>query len=53
VTHVLLQQGHIWGRKQVAIPIGAVTGIEHGIQLNMTKEEIQDLPAVGVDDPAG
>jgi sporulation protein YlmC with PRC-barrel domain len=53
VTHVLLQQGHIWGRKQVAIPIGAVTGIEYGIQLNMTKQEIQDLPAVGVDDPTG
>jgi sporulation protein YlmC with PRC-barrel domain len=53
VTHVLLQQGHIWGRKQVAIPIGAVTGIEHGIQLNMTKQEIHDLPAIGVDDPAG
>jgi len=53
VTHVLLQQGHIWGRKQVAIPIGAVTGIEHGIQLDMTKQEIQGLPAVGVDDPTG
>ena len=24
VTHVLLQEGHLWGRKQVAIPIGAV-----------------------------
>ena len=26
VTHVLLQEGHLWGRKEVAIPIGAVTG---------------------------
>ena len=24
VTHVLLQEGHLWGRKEVAIPIGAV-----------------------------
>ena len=44
LTHVLLQEGHLWGRKQVAIPIGAVTGIEYGIRLDMTKQEVQDLP---------
>jgi len=27
VTHVLLQEGHLWGRKEVAIPIGAVAKI--------------------------
>jgi len=53
VTHVLLQQGHIWGRKQVAIPIGAVAAIENGIRLNMTKQEVQALPPIGVDDPIG
>jgi hypothetical protein len=26
VTHVLLQEGHLWGRKEVAIPITAVAG---------------------------
>ena len=25
VTHVLLQEGHVFGRKKVAIPISAVT----------------------------
>jgi sporulation protein YlmC with PRC-barrel domain len=53
VTHVLLQEGHLWGRKEVAIPIGAVTGIEDGIQLTLTKQEVQDLPAVDVDDLGG
>lgn len=53
VTHVLLQEGHLWGRKDVAIPIGAVQGIEDGIQLTLTKQEVQDLPAVDVDDPSG
>src|SRR6202044_2746028 len=24
ITHVLLQEGHLWGRKEVAIPISAV-----------------------------
>ena len=51
VTHVLLQEGHIWGRKEVAIPIGAVTGVEGGIHLNITKQQVQDLPAVEVAHP--
>jgi len=51
VTHVLLQEGHLWGRKDVAIPIGAVTGIEDGIRLNLTKQEVQDLPAVDLAGP--
>ena len=49
VTHVLLQEGHLWGRKEVAIPIGAVIGVDHGIRLNITKEDVQDLPAVDID----
>ncbi len=51
VTHVLLQEGHLWGRKQVAIPISAVTGIDDdGIGLNITKQEVQDLPPVSIAD---
>ena len=46
VTHVLLQEGHLWGRKQVAIPISAVTGLEDGICVQMSKREIESLPAV-------
>ena len=44
VTHVLLQEGHLWGRKEVAIPVSAVTGVEQGIRLNMTKKQLEDLP---------
>ena len=44
VTHVLLREGHLWGRKEVAIPVSAVTGVENGIRLNMTKKQIADLP---------
>ena len=46
VTHVLLQEGHVFGRKVVAIPIGAVTGVgENGIQLNITRQQVKDLPS--------
>jgi len=51
VTHVLLQEGHLWGRKQVAIPIAAVTSVAGGIRLSLTKEEVRDLPPVPVDGP--
>jgi len=46
VTHVLLQEGHLWGRKEVAIPISAVTAIDEGIRLNLTKQQVEDLPPV-------
>jgi sporulation protein YlmC with PRC-barrel domain len=52
VTHVLLEEGHLWGRKQVAIPISAVTDVKDGIRLTLTKHDVEDLPAVDVDAPA-
>jgi sporulation protein YlmC with PRC-barrel domain len=51
VTHVLLQEGHLWGRKEVAIPIGAVTVLDDGIQLKLSKQQVQDLPPVDIDHP--
>jgi len=51
VTHVLLQEGHLWGRKDVAIPIKAVTRTDDGITLSMTKDQVKDLPPVDIDRP--
>jgi sporulation protein YlmC with PRC-barrel domain len=47
VTHVLLREGHLWGRKEVAIPVSAVTDVTDGIVLNLTKEQVEDLPPLG------
>jgi hypothetical protein len=49
VTHVLLREGHPWGRKEVAIPISAVTGVDMGIRLNLSKRQLEDLPPVEID----
>lgn len=46
VTHVLLDEGHLWGQKRVAIPISAVTGVDDGVRLNLTKNEVRGLPPV-------
>jgi len=51
VTHVLLDEGHVWGERRVAIPISAVTHVSDGIRLNLNKEEVRDLPPVVLDDP--
>ena len=44
VTHVILQEGHLWGRKQVAIPIGAANRVGTEIRVDLTKDEIEALP---------
>jgi len=49
VTHVLLDEGHLWGHKRVAIPVGAVEGIDsEGVTVRLTKHQIKDLPPVEV-----
>lgn len=48
VTHVLLDEGHLWGEKTVAIPIAAVKGVDHGVRLDLTKHQVRDLPPVDV-----
>ncbi len=53
VTHVLLQEGHLWGKKEVAIPMGAVTTVDAGIRLSISKAEVANLPAVVVDHGQG
>ncbi len=49
VTHVLLDEGHLWGEKRVAIPISAVRGVDDGVRLSLTKDEVRDLPPVDLD----
>ena len=51
VTHVLLQEGHLWGRKEVAIPIGAVDTTVDGTQLKIAKQDVEDLPPVDISRP--
>ena len=48
ITHVLLREGHLWARKEVAIPIGALETIDgDGLHVGLSKREISDLPEIG------
>ena len=51
VTHVLLDEGHLWGKKRIAIPISAVKDVSAGVQLTLTKDQLRDLPPVDLAEP--
>jgi hypothetical protein len=46
ISYALVQEGHLLGRKEVAIPIANIESVENGIQVNISKEEIRNLPSV-------
>jgi sporulation protein YlmC with PRC-barrel domain len=49
ITHLLLQHGHLWGKREVTIPIGAVANIANDeVTLSLTKDEVGDLKSVHV-----
>jgi sporulation protein YlmC with PRC-barrel domain len=48
VTHILLERGHLWGQREVAIPVSAVAGVDDGVWLTLTRDQVRDLPAVAV-----
>ena len=52
LTHVLVEQGHLWAAKDVAIPVGALDRVDaEGVHVSLTKHAIAELPAIDVDPP--
>ena len=49
ITHLVLERGHLWGRKEVTIPIGAVASVESdAVHVALSKDEVGALPTVRV-----
>jgi hypothetical protein len=49
VTHILLDEGHMWARKRVAIPMRLVGAVDdEGVRVRLTKQEIKELPEAEV-----
>ncbi len=45
ISYVLLEEGHLWGRKEVAIPVASLARIDsQGIHVRLSKHEIAALP---------
>ena len=49
ITHLVLERGHLWGRREITIPIGAVAKVEtDDVTLSLTKDQVRSLPEVAV-----
>ena len=49
ITHLVLERGHPWERREVAVPIGAVARVEtDAVTLRLGKDEAAALPTVSV-----
>jgi PRC-barrel domain len=53
VAYLLLQAGHLLGRKNVAVPVRAMTRVDAGIQLDITRQQVMHLPPVTLAQPDG
>jgi sporulation protein YlmC with PRC-barrel domain len=49
ITHLIMREGHIWDKKEVAIPVSQIDSIkEDEIYLKLDKEKIISLPTISV-----
>jgi hypothetical protein len=46
ITHLVLREGHLWGQKDVIIPLSAIReSRKDTVYLNLDKHEVESLPA--------
>jgi len=46
ITHFVLERGHLWGRREVTVPIGAVAKVESDtVTVSLSADEIGALPS--------
>ncbi len=49
IAHLVLEHGHLWGRREVVIPASAVARVETDeVALTLSKDEVGELPSARV-----
>lgn len=49
ITHVVLMEGHLWGRREVAVPVSMIEDAEDDlVRLRVDRKAVEELPAVPV-----
>jgi sporulation protein YlmC with PRC-barrel domain len=52
ITHLIMREGHLWGQKDVTIPVSQIDHIEEDtVYLRLNKQEIAKLPAIPMRHP--
>ena len=53
ITHLLMRKGHLWGKREVAVPASSVDYVEvETIHLNVDKAAVEAMPTVSVSRPS-
>jgi sporulation protein YlmC with PRC-barrel domain len=49
ITHLVLEHGHLWGKRELTVPISAVAGIKSDeVELSLSKDQVGALESVPV-----
>jgi uncharacterized protein YrrD len=49
ISHLILREGHLWGKKDVTIPVSEIDKIAHeAVYLKLDKKTIESLPTIPV-----
>jgi len=49
ITHLVMREGHLWGKKDVTIPVSAIDRFDEDmIALKLDKQEIEALPTIPI-----
>jgi sporulation protein YlmC with PRC-barrel domain len=47
ITHLILREGHLWGQRDVTIPVSEIDRVEEdGVYLTLEKHSIENLPSI-------
>ncbi len=49
ITHLVLREGHLWGQKEVSIPVSQIDHMDQEtIYLKLSKKEVEALPEIRI-----
>jgi len=47
ITHLILLEGHLWGKKDISVPVSQIDRYEDGnVYLNIDKSGVENLPVI-------
>lgn len=49
ITHLIMREGHLWGKRDVMIPVSAIKHMEEErVELKLDKKQVEELPVIPV-----
>ncbi len=49
ITHLVLREGHLWGKKEISIPVTQIKSMEQdAVYLKLSKKEVEALPEIRI-----